>query len=92
MPRAARRAGDVDRVLPLGEIAAELETSSAAESRHDQAHAQRQREQTPPEDAEPAAEFEALLAYLKQSRGFDFTAYKRASLMRRVWCGCRRWA
>jgi two-component system chemotaxis response regulator CheB len=26
MPRAARRAGDVDRVLPLGEIAAELET------------------------------------------------------------------
>jgi two-component system chemotaxis response regulator CheB len=26
MPRAARRAGGVDRVLPLGEIAAELET------------------------------------------------------------------
>ena len=30
------------------------------------------------------AEFEALLLYLKQSRGFDFTAYKRSSLMRRV--------
>lgn len=29
-------------------------------------------------------EFEALLLYLKQSRGFDFTAYKQASLMRRV--------
>ncbi|HJQ70509.1 MAG TPA: CheR family methyltransferase [Blastocatellia bacterium] len=29
-------------------------------------------------------EFEALLDYLKKSRGFDFTAYKRASLMRRV--------
>jgi two-component system CheB/CheR fusion protein len=29
-------------------------------------------------------EFEALLLYLKQSRGFDFTAYKRSSLMRRV--------
>jgi two-component system CheB/CheR fusion protein len=29
-------------------------------------------------------EFEALLDYLKRSRGFDFTAYKRASLMRRV--------
>ncbi len=29
-------------------------------------------------------EFEALLLYLKQSRGVDFTAYKRASLMRRV--------
>jgi two-component system, chemotaxis family, protein-glutamate methylesterase/glutaminase len=26
MPRAARRAGDVDRILPLGDIAAELET------------------------------------------------------------------
>ena len=30
-------------------------------------------ETTPPEDAESAAEFEALLAHLKQSRGFDFT-------------------
>jgi two-component system, chemotaxis family, CheB/CheR fusion protein len=29
-------------------------------------------------------EFEDLLDYLKRSRGFDFTAYKRASLMRRV--------
>ncbi len=29
-------------------------------------------------------DFEALLSYLKQSRGFDFTAYKRSSLMRRV--------
>ena len=39
---------------------------------------------TLPEDSESLAEFEALLAYLKQSRGFDFTAYKRSSLMRRV--------
>lgn len=29
-------------------------------------------------------EFEALLEYLKQNRGFDFTGYKRASLMRRI--------
>ncbi len=29
-------------------------------------------------------EFEALLRYLKTSRGFDFTGYKRASLQRRV--------
>jgi two-component system CheB/CheR fusion protein len=29
-------------------------------------------------------EFEELLAYLKRSRGFDFTAYKRSSLVRRV--------
>src|SRR5215204_574648 len=29
-------------------------------------------------------EFDALLEYLKRSRGFDFTGYKRASLTRRV--------
>src|SRR3954454_17267736 len=29
-------------------------------------------------------QFEALLAYLKEARGFDFTGYKRSSLMRRV--------
>jgi len=30
------------------------------------------------------ARFEALLDYLKGTRGFDFTAYKRSSLMRRI--------
>src|SRR4051812_19421075 len=34
------------------------------------------------EAADPA--FEALLAYLHEERGFDFTGYKRASLMRRM--------
>jgi two-component system, chemotaxis family, CheB/CheR fusion protein len=29
-------------------------------------------------------EFEALLSYIKRSRGFDFTGYKRTSLTRRV--------
>ncbi len=29
-------------------------------------------------------ELEALLEYLKRSRGFDFTGYKRSSLMRRI--------
>jgi two-component system, chemotaxis family, CheB/CheR fusion protein len=38
----------------------------------------------PVEPSEADPDFEALLGYLKQSRGFDFTAYKRASLMRRV--------
>jgi two-component system CheB/CheR fusion protein len=33
---------------------------------------------------EPDPDFEALLEYLKTARGFDFTGYKRASLMRRV--------
>jgi two-component system, chemotaxis family, CheB/CheR fusion protein len=29
-------------------------------------------------------QFEALLTYLKRSRGFDFTGYKRSSLLRRI--------
>ncbi|MBB4689216.1 CheR family methyltransferase [Amycolatopsis jiangsuensis] len=33
---------------------------------------------------ESDGEFESVLAYLKESRGFDFTGYKRSSLMRRV--------
>jgi two-component system CheB/CheR fusion protein len=37
-----------------------------------------------PEDAATVQEFENLLSYLKVSRGFDFTAYKRSSLMRRT--------
>ncbi|OBI98543.1 CheR family methyltransferase [Mycobacterium asiaticum] len=32
----------------------------------------------------PDESFEALLRYLRDSRGFDFTGYKRTSLMRRV--------
>jgi two-component system CheB/CheR fusion protein len=39
---------------------------------------------TAPADPPAAREFEALLGYLKQSRGFDFGAYKPSSLMRRV--------
>jgi two-component system CheB/CheR fusion protein len=34
--------------------------------------------------AAPSPAFERLLNYLKEVRGFDFTGYKRASLMRRV--------
>jgi two-component system CheB/CheR fusion protein len=33
---------------------------------------------------EPDSQFEALLTYLKDARGFDFTGYKRTSLARRV--------
>jgi two-component system, chemotaxis family, CheB/CheR fusion protein len=33
---------------------------------------------------EPPAELEALLEYLKRTRGFDFAAYKHSSLMRRI--------
>jgi len=32
----------------------------------------------------PDPEFEPLLNYLKRNRGFDFTGYKRSSLMRRI--------
>jgi two-component system CheB/CheR fusion protein len=35
-------------------------------------------------EANSPAQFEALLDYLHNSRGFDFTAYKRSSLERRV--------
>ena len=35
-------------------------------------------------DTSDHAAFERILEYLRQTRGFDFTAYKRASLMRRV--------
>jgi two-component system, chemotaxis family, CheB/CheR fusion protein len=38
----------------------------------------------------PDPQFEVLLDYLRFSRGFDFTGYKRSSLMRRV--GKRRYA
>jgi len=34
--------------------------------------------------AEPEGDFERLIEYLRDERGFDFTGYKRASLMRRV--------
>src|SRR5919199_1219066 len=34
--------------------------------------------------ADRTREFEALLDYLKQNRGFDFTGYKRPSLSRRI--------
>src|SRR2546423_13689911 len=34
--------------------------------------------------AEADADFEALLQYLRLARGFDFTGYKRATLVRRV--------
>jgi two-component system CheB/CheR fusion protein len=33
---------------------------------------------------EPGPSFEALLQYLRQTRGFDFTSYKRTTLCRRV--------
>ena len=43
------------------------------------------RKQAAPRPAEARdPSFERLLAYLKESRAFDFTGYKRASLMRRV--------
>ncbi|MEO8893937.1 MAG: CheR family methyltransferase, partial [Coleofasciculaceae cyanobacterium] len=35
-------------------------------------------------NAMPAQAFEALLNYLKRSRGFDFTDYKRPSLIRQI--------
>src|SRR5262245_23504908 len=38
----------------------------------------------PSDNTKSPQELEALLEYLKQHRGFDFTGYKRSSLQRRV--------
>jgi two-component system CheB/CheR fusion protein len=38
----------------------------------------------PPDEPRSTQEFEALVEYLKNSRGFDFSGYKRSSLRRRV--------
>src|SRR5947209_19697944 len=37
-----------------------------------------------PDDTAELDDVEALLEYLKRTRGFDFTGYKRATLMRRI--------
>jgi two-component system CheB/CheR fusion protein len=39
---------------------------------------------TEEQETRDARDFDALLDYLRRTRGFDFSAYKRASLMRRV--------
>ena len=36
------------------------------------------------EDLQPSADLERLLTHLKDTRGFDFTAYKRSTLARRI--------
>src|SRR5262245_56940129 len=38
----------------------------------------------PPDESRSTQEFEALVEYLRNNRGFDFTGYKRSSLRRRV--------
>src|SRR5262245_28108750 len=38
----------------------------------------------PPEEPRSTQEFEALIEYLKNNRGFDFSGYKRSSLRRRM--------
>ena len=38
----------------------------------------------PPDELRNAQEFEALIQYLKNNRGFDFSGYKRSSLRRRM--------
>jgi len=41
----------------------------------------------PPDETRSTQEFEALIEYLKNHRGFDFSGYKRSSLRRRM---CKR--
>ena len=69
MPGAAIARGAVDFVLPLDEIAPALVT--LVDGR-------------PSMSENQDREFDALLEYLQRTRGFDFTGYKRTSLMRRM--------
>jgi two-component system, chemotaxis family, CheB/CheR fusion protein len=39
---------------------------------------------TPSDEPRSTQEFEALVEYLKNHRGFDFSGYKRSSLRRRM--------
>ncbi len=71
MPDAAIKTGCVDFVLPLEEIAPHL-TKLVMESPTTMS--------SPP----PDTSFENLLAYLKNSRGFDFAGYKPSTLTRRI--------
>ena len=37
-----------------------------------------------PPDPEPGGDLEELLVFIRDSRGFDFTGYKRSTLARRI--------
>ncbi|HEX5869809.1 MAG TPA: CheR family methyltransferase, partial [Longimicrobium sp.] len=76
MPGAAVRAGGVNEVLPLDAIAARLVQLIDVHPNHPRMTAQREPARDP--------QFESLLDFLKASRSFDFTGYKRSTLMRRV--------
>ena len=43
-------------------------------------------------EAQESGDLGPLLDYLKRTRGFDFTAYKRPGLMRRIQKRMQRWA
>ena len=75
MPGAAVHTGCVDFILPLDEIAPGADDAGPVGRRR-----MSKAEEKPGNDPE----FEALLDYIHRSRGFDFTGYKRPSLMRRV--------
>ena len=75
MPSAAIHSGSVDFVLPLDEIATALVTL-VMKGEADMS--------APLDEPGSTQEFETLVEYLKNNRGFDFTGYKRSSLRRRV--------
>jgi len=74
MPESVVASGSVDFVLPLGEIC-----------RRDLWIGGGQATMTKPEvENTEDQDLEDLLAFIRDSRGFDFTGYKRSSLGRRV--------
>ena len=81
MPRAAIATGVADLVLPLGELAVRL-GELAATKRRVREHFARLLEQHLSADDE--AELVRILAYVRARTGHDFSRYKRATVLRRV--------
>ena len=81
MPRAAIATGVADLVLPLAELAARL-GELAATKRRVREHFARLLDQRLSADDE--AELGRILAYVRARTGHDFSRYKRATVLRRV--------
>ena len=81
MPRAAIATGVADLVLPLGDLAARLGELAATKAR---VRAQFDRMLEQHLSAGDEAELARILAYVRARTGHDFSRYKRATVLRRV--------
>ncbi len=81
MPRAAIASGAADLVLPIAEIGARLGVLTEAKRRGRERLARVLGERLSPDDE---AELGRILAYVFARTGHDFSRYKRATVLRRV--------